>query len=146
MIVHFVWQGAIKFSSNTGHYAGSAQFPSQISILHCTQSKGWNPASDDTLILRIQIKTMEENMALWSDPRFSDTEKRNQQQRIEDPFDKAGIGPGFMMFAGAAFGVVLLATLISLGHPERPTTLADRSLDQPIQSQPAHQGPQAPRE
>ncbi|WP_414462207.1 hypothetical protein [Hyphomicrobium sp. DY-1] len=85
-------------------------------------------------------------MAPWSDPRFSDTEKRNQQQRIEDPFDKTGIGPGFMMFAGAAFGVVLLATLIGLGHPERPTTLADRSLDQPTQSQPAHQGPQAPRE
>lgn len=84
-------------------------------------------------------------MALWSDPRFSDAETRNQDQRTEDPFDKAGIGPGFMMFAGAAFGVVLLGTIIGLGHPEHPTTLSDRSLDRPAQSQPAQPTQHAPR-
>jgi hypothetical protein len=85
---------------------------------------------------------MEENMALWSDPRFSDREKRNQ--RVEEPFEKGSIGPGFMVFAGAVFGVVLLASVIGLGHPEKPTRLADRSLDQPTHSQPAHTTPRVP--
>lgn len=56
MIVHFVWQGAIKFSSNTEHYAGSSRFPSQISILHRTQNNGRNPVGHDMLNLHIKIK------------------------------------------------------------------------------------------
>lgn len=83
-------------------------------------------------------------MALWSDPRFSGTETRNEDQRKEDLFEKAGIGPGFMMFAGAVFGLVVLGTIIGLGHPEHPTILSDRSLDRPVQSQPAHPAPRVP--
>ncbi len=83
-------------------------------------------------------------MALWSDPRFSDTEKPIEKQPIEDPFDKGGIGPAFLMFAGAAFGIVLLGLVIGLGHPERPTTLADRTLDQPVHTQHARPLPAVP--
>ena len=69
-------------------------------------------------------------MALWSDPRFSDSENRSAEQRVDDAFERSGIGPGMMMILGAAFGLVVLGGVIGLGHPQTATTtLADRSLD-----------------
>ncbi len=90
------------------------------------------------VIVDLHNQTMEENMALWSDPRFSDTEKRMQEQRVDDAFERSGIGPGFMMILGAAFGLVVLGAVIGLGHPQTPTTVADQSLDRQAPAQSAH--------
>lgn len=82
-------------------------------------------------------------MALWTDPRFSEPEKRIYEQRVDDAYERSGIGPGVMMTLGAAFGLVLLGIVIGLGHPETPTTLADQTLDRAAPSQPAHSPPNA---
>ncbi len=78
-------------------------------------------------------------MALWSDPRFSDAETRDPEKQLDDAYERNGIGPAMMMMIlGAGFGLLVLASVIGLGHPEQPTTLADRMLDRPAQPQPAH--------
>ncbi len=83
-------------------------------------------------------------MALWSDPRFSDSEDRNAEQRVDDAFERSGIGPGMMMILGAAFGLVVLGAVIGLGHPQTPTTaIADRSLDRTL-AEPSHPLPRVP--
>ncbi|MFA5957589.1 hypothetical protein [Hyphomicrobium sp.] len=96
------------------------------------------------VIVDLHNHTMEENMALWSDPRFSDTEKRMQEQRVDDAFERSGIGPGFMMILGAAFGLVILGAVIGLGHPSTPTTVADQSLDRQAPAQIARPLPSVP--
>lgn len=83
-------------------------------------------------------------MAVWTDPRFSEPEKRIHEQRVADNYGKSGIAPGVMMALGALFGLVLLGIVIGLGHPETPTTLADRTLDRAAPLQPAYSPPSAP--
>jgi hypothetical protein len=84
-------------------------------------------------------------MALWSEPRFPSSDaKRDQIRRPDDPLDDDGIGPAFLMLAGAAFGITLLGLVIGLGHPEQPTMLADRTLDQSVHDRPANALPSDP--
>jgi hypothetical protein len=82
-------------------------------------------------------------MALSADPRFSETGQRAQEKRIDEEFDRTGIGPGMMMTLGAIFGLIFLGIVIGLGHVAvSPTVVADRSFDLPNHiSQPIPRSP-----
>ena len=84
-------------------------------------------------------------MALSADPRFSETGQRAQQKRIDEEFDRSGIGPGMMMTLGAVFGLIFLGIIIGLAHVGvSPAVVADRSYDLPNHmSQPVPRSPTA---
>ncbi len=70
-------------------------------------------------------------MALSPDPRFSETGPRAQEKRIDEEFERNGIGSGMMMTLGAVFGLIFLSIVVGLGHVGvPPTVVADKSLDQ----------------
>jgi hypothetical protein len=56
-------------------------------------------------------------MALWADPRFSDSEGITPEQRVDRAYERSGIGPGLAILACIAFALILFGGAIGLGHP-----------------------------
>jgi hypothetical protein len=85
-------------------------------------------------------------MAVNTDPRFSDSEERSAEDRVDQAYETSGIGLGSVVALALLMGFVLFAAVTELGHPTgpAPTKLADRSIDQPAIGTPVKPLPQVP--
>ena len=85
-------------------------------------------------------------MAVYTDPRFSDSEERSAERRVDEAYEKSGFGLGSLVALALVMGFVLFAAVTELGHPTgpAPTKLADRSIDQPAMGTPVKPLPQVP--
>jgi hypothetical protein len=83
-------------------------------------------------------------MAVYTDPRFSDSEERSAEQRVDDAYERSGIGPGSLVIFAIAVGLVLFSAVTGLGHPttSAPTKMADRAIDRPAVGTPVRPLPQ----
>jgi hypothetical protein len=57
-------------------------------------------------------------MALRSDPRFSDNGRSAPERRVDEAYERSGIGPGLIVILLAALGLVLLAPTINFDSPQ----------------------------
>jgi hypothetical protein len=84
-------------------------------------------------------------MAVYTDPRFSDSEWRLVEKRVDNAYEKSGLGPGLIMIFAVALALVLFGAVRGLGHPTTPTTtVADRSFEQPAPMTPLKPVPRIP--
>ena len=85
-------------------------------------------------------------MAVYTDPRFSDSEERSADQRVDRAYERSGISLLALVFLAFATGLILLGAVTGLGHPNLsvPTKLADRP-DQSAIGTPMKPLPQVPK-
>ncbi len=85
-------------------------------------------------------------MAVYTDPRFSNSEESSAERRVDEAFEKSGFGLGSLVALAFVMGFILFAAVIELGHPTgpTPTKVADRSIDQPATGTPVKPLPQVP--
>ena len=63
-------------------------------------------------------------MAAYTDPRFSDSEERSAEQRVDEAYERSGIvgiGLGALVALALVMGFVLFAAVTELGHLTGPT-------------------------
>ena len=85
-------------------------------------------------------------MAVYTDPRFSDGEERSAERRVDQAYERSGVGFGSLIGLALLMGFVLFAAVTELGHPTgpAPTKIADRSIDQSVTGTPVKPLPQVP--
>jgi hypothetical protein len=85
-------------------------------------------------------------MAVYTDPRLSDSEERSAERRVDAAFERSRFGLGALVALALVMGFAIFAAVTELGHPTglAPTKLADRSLDQPAIGTPVRPLPQIP--
>ena len=85
-------------------------------------------------------------MAAYTDPRFSDSEERNAERRVDEAYEKSGFGFASLIALALVMGFALFAAVTELGHPTgpAPTRWADRSIDQHAMGTPVKSLPQVP--
>ena len=85
-------------------------------------------------------------MAVDTEPRFSDSEERSAEQRVDQAYERNGFGLGSLILLAAAVGLILFGAVTGLGHPNlsEPAKIADRSTDQPALGTPVKPLPHVP--
>ena len=59
-------------------------------------------------------------MAVYTDPRFSNSEESSAERRVDEAFEKSGFGLGSLVALALLMGFILFAAVIELGHPTEP--------------------------
>lgn len=85
-------------------------------------------------------------MAVDIEPRFSDSEERSAEQRVDQAYERNGFGFASLIALALIMGFALFAAVTEIGHPTgpTPTKLADRSMDQPATGIPVKPLPHVP--